>query len=65
MKIIILTLVLLVCLALADNTVTVDCHQCGAVACVVLNGGGFNGKDMPTNVSNCASAGNFPATAKF
>ena len=64
MKLAILVLVLSV-LATADNTIDVTCHQCGANACIVMKGGGFNGKDITTTVGSCAEAGTFPATITF
>ena len=65
MKLAILVLALLAIGTLADNTITIDCHQCGPVACLVLTGGGFNGKDIPTNAGSCAEVGISKATAKF
>lgn len=59
MKIVLLALILVIS-TLADNTITIDCHQCGPVACLVMTGGGFNGKDMPISIDTCFDAGNFP-----
>jgi len=50
---------------LADNQIDLNCHQCGANACIVLTGGPFNGKDMKTTSASCASAGSFPASVTF
>ena len=67
MKLTILALALtLICgVVLADNTVKASCHQCGQVACLVMTGGGFTGKDIPTEAVNCSEAGEFPLTINF
>lgn len=64
MQLVILGL-MLVCSVLADNVVMFKCHQCGPIACFVLTGGGFNGKDIPATVATCAEAGTFPVEIRF
>ena len=65
MKLAIFVLALLAIGTLADNTIEATCHQCGAQVCIVMTGGGFNGKDIPTGGTNCAEVGIFPATIKL
>ena len=65
MKLTILALTLICGLVLADNTVKASCHQCGQVACLVMTGGGFTGKDIPTEAVNCSEAGEFPLAINF
>ena len=65
MKLAILVLALLAIGTLADNTIEATCHQCGAQVCIVMKGGGFNGKDIPTGEVDCAAVGTFPATIKL
>ena len=64
MKLAILVLVLVIGV-IADTQIDITCHQCGAIACIVVKGGGLKGNDLPTKFATCAQAGFFPGTVIF
>jgi len=47
------------------NNITIDCEQCGAVACLNITGGPFDKFIYTTTNATCTDAGDFPTTYNF
>ena len=59
-------ILMLIALALSDNTVSIQCTSCSPNICFQLYGGAFNGYTYPTNsASSCSAAGTYPQTIIF